>query len=131
LSLLLVLILLLLLLLTGFLIVSLEEALDLGPSLPHFVLIFCEFEHMLNRAALRGLVRFPLKHRYPLRVRFSECTTLLINLRNPITFEILHMFQEPLLLVHQVKHGIVIELMAILQERPREQMTRVELTTEL
>ena len=67
----LVLVLLLLLLLKGFLIVTLEEAFDLGASLPHFVLIFCELEHMLNRAALGGLKRFPVKNRYPLRVRFS------------------------------------------------------------
>ena len=127
----LVLILLLLLFLKGFLIVSLEEALDLGPSLPHFVLIFCELEHMLNWTALRGLKRFPMKHRDTLRVRFSECAAVLIDLWDPITFEFLHVFQEPLLLVHQVKHSIVVELVAILQERPREQVTRVELISVL
>ena len=33
--------------------------------------------------------------------------------------------------MHQVKHGIVVELVAILQERSREQVTRVKLTTVL
>jgi hypothetical protein len=98
----------------GFLIVTLQEAFDLGPSLPHFVLIFCELEYMLKRAALWGLKRFPVKHRDALRVRFSECTAVFIDLGHSITFEFLHVFQEPLLLVHQVKHGIVVELMAIL-----------------
>ena len=71
---------------------------------------------MPHRAALRGLVRHPLKHRDALRVRLSECAAVLIDLGHSITFEFLHMLQEPPLLVHQVKHGIVVELVAILQE---------------
>jgi hypothetical protein len=96
----LVLVLLLLLLMKGFFIVTLEEAFNLGASLPHFVLIFCELEHMLNWTALRGLKRFPMKQRDALRVRFSECATVLIDLWDSVTFEFLHVFQEPLLLVH-------------------------------
>jgi hypothetical protein len=123
-------ILLLLPLMKSFLVVSLQEALDLGPPSPHLFLILCgEFEDMLHRAALRGLVRLPVKHRDALGVRFSEGAAVLINLGHSLTFEFLHVVQEPLLLVHQVKHGIVVELVAILKERPREQVTRVDLLT--
>jgi hypothetical protein len=110
------LILLLLLLLKTFLIVPLEETFDLRASLPYFVFTLCELEHMLHRAALRGLVRFPMKDRDALRVRFSECATVLIDLGHSLTFEFLHMFQKAFLLVHQVKHGVVVELVAILKE---------------
>jgi hypothetical protein len=82
---------------------------------------------MLHRAALRGLVRLPVKHRDALGVRFSEGAAVVIDLGHSVTFKFLDVVQEPLLLVHQVKHGIVVELVAILKERPREQVTRVDL----
>ena len=75
---------------------------------------------MFNRASLRCLVSLPLEYRDALPVGLSEGAASLVDLGDVMRLLLLDVLQETLLLVDQVHHRVIVELVAVSEEGTRE-----------